>query len=45
MKKSIIILVMLIVLVLFSLLFNGCTQKTSSQQNQEVEEDWTTESW
>ena len=45
MRKFAVILIAVVILVFSLFIMTSCAQKTVSQQNQEVESDWTVESW
>ena len=45
MRKFAVILIVVVILMFSLFIMTSCTQKEVSQQNQEVESDWTVESW
>jgi len=45
MRKFAVILIAVVILMFSLFIMTGCAQKTVSQQNQEVENDWPVESW
>lgn len=45
MRKFAVILIAVIILVFSLFIMTSCAQKTVSQQNQKIENDWPPESW